>query len=373
MKFIYGLLALAASIVTANAQFCSIGLCLKEGDNCSPKNYNFTNNNVVDFNCEWGTFCPTSSQIFTPVCTKYSGPGETCGTPFTDCMSPYQCRTVNTLSTCAIGGYLGFGEDCNTDYQCGSGLYCVEGACSLKPNVICNYDGECPFGQWCNGTSLLNTPVQCQSVYASGSKCTRDGQCSYDNYCGYKDGDNNFMYCQPSFNKKLGDACSPHGSSFVDLESSYRYECSASLTCLGGTCQNPTMTVPTGDCMDAATQSCPSTYGSDCQCTSTSQIQTGKCTPTIVELNANCQTSVQSLVQCAIDHECPSIESITLGPDSCIMKHCKSELCESNCLQQPTDTCGDQPLYAVCNLPSSSSVVLPSFVLLIVAIIALLF
>ncbi|KAN0011772.1 hypothetical protein ACTFIU_007339 [Dictyostelium citrinum] len=365
MKFIYVLLAIAALIVASSAQFCNVGVCVKEGENY---------NSVVDITCEFGTFCPTSSVIFTPVCTKLSGPGETCNTPFTQCAEPYQCRQVNNMFTCAMPAYLGFGESCNSNYQCGAGLTCNNEICSLKPNVICSNDYQCPFGQFCNGTTLLNTPVQCRPLYASGDKCTRDSQCPYDNYCGLKQGDTSGdFFCQPSFNKVQGDVCSVHGAAFVELSSGFRYECAATLVCAGGTCQAPQNEIPTGDCMDA-TVNCPSTYGSSCECTSTSQVKTGKCSSSPFNLNSNCQTSVKNLVSCAIENECPSIEGISLGPDSCLMKHCKSELCDNNnCVALSSNSCGDQPVYPVCNAPSSSSVVLPSFVLLIVAIIALLF
>ncbi|KAM9960634.1 hypothetical protein ACTFIW_009780 [Dictyostelium discoideum] len=378
MKFIYGLLALAASIVATNAQYCTIGVCVKEGENCNINNYNFTDNSVVDITCEYGTFCPTSSVIFTPVCTKLSGLGETCGTPFTECAEPFSCRSVATskgnLQTCAMPGYLGFGESCNSDYQCGNGLTCNEEICSLKPHVICGNDGQCPFGQFCNATDSLNTPVQCRTLYATGQKCTRDGQCAYNNYCGAKQGDTSGdLFCQSNFNKVQGDACAVHGASaFVQLASGFRYECAASLTCQAGTCQSPQNSIPTGDCMDVA-NACPSAYYSTCQCTSTSQVKTGKCSASPFNLGSNCQTSAQNLASCAIEHECPSVESIELGPDSCLMKHCRSEICDNNNCVVQTNTCGDVPVYPVCNTPSSSSVVLPSFILLIVAIIALLF
>ncbi|KAN0043120.1 hypothetical protein ACTA71_010757 [Dictyostelium dimigraforme] len=382
MKFIYGLLALAASIVVSNAQSCEIGVCVKEGENCDINNYNYTNNAIVSINCEYGTFCPSSSTVFTPVCTKLSGLGEVCGNGFTQCGEPYTCRysgtdsAGNRMNTCAMPSYLGFGESCNADYQCGSGLSCNNEVCSLLPNVVCTNSGQCPFGQWCNGTTVHNTPVQCQPLLANGAECTDDDQCPYNTYCGTKVGDTSGKtFCQSSFNKNQGDSCASHGSRYVEPTSGLRYECSANLICASNnnTCQVPDIAVPAGDCMDASV-SCPYSFGSQCQCTSTSQIKTGSCTQLPLNLNSNCQTTVQNLVSCAIAHECPSIEYISLGPDSCIMKNCKSELCDNNgCVNQNVGACGNQPVYAVCSPPSSSSVVLPSFVLLIVAIIALLF
>lgn len=78
--------------------------------------------------------------------------------------------------------------DCTTDFECGEGSVCVEGACILGE---CNLDRRCPQGQSCNLVTYTcsgsDAPgcadhADCNGGYCIGGRCERV-QCLEDEHC----------------------------------------------------------------------------------------------------------------------------------------------------------------------------------------------
>ncbi len=86
--------------------------------------------------CTWvSATCPQAGSGTT------SGSGYTCSTN-TDCAAGCYCAN----GTCTEGGF------CAVDADCGSGYHCDTSRSSCEPTpptATCNYDKECPTGQYC--------------------------------------------------------------------------------------------------------------------------------------------------------------------------------------------------------------------------------
>eukprot|EP01133_Synstelium_polycarpum_P000433 gene433-515_t len=380
MKFI-AILFFAAVVLCATVNSsCNTGYkCIAEGESCEVMRSTHDDYNL--YRCEPGTWCPLGLFDGNPApnCTAYQSEGEYCDNDFFECHDGLSCYSNDGASSCQNLGYLFAGESCDAQIQCSDNLVCIEGKCSLEAGEACSSQSECPYGFYCNSDAEGFDYSICNATLPVGSNCTSKYNtaleevcelgtvCSLDN----KNAEDAMFTCVAIFSKKAGDSCSGDTSTGMDA-SIPKWDCNmaAGLYCENSICATPNYTPAASNCSDSA-NTCPAYQYQSCFCESMTS-PTGACKLT-VNLNAECQESIQDLTECAIDNEC-KFEGVDNNEsrESCLYRNCRSIMCNNKCVAEIArdESCSEAPLYPACR--SSSSFVKPSIAIaLVFALVAL--
>jgi hypothetical protein len=186
----------------------SVLVCANENENCLLNKTNYPY-------CTYPLFCDTSANY---TCQKKGGiPGQPC-TIDSDCDnidSSYNCNGSHCVQNV---GVFGINEPCTYNHECVTGLNCSSGFCALK-DLYCNYEGSCPYGQFCNRTGKVN---ECSNQSAVGEACrSGDGECRGLSTCINK-------YCTAPHSGAVGSNCSKVNNGEI--------VCGGCTACSGGKC-----------------------------------------------------------------------------------------------------------------------------------------
>eukprot|EP01132_Coremiostelium_polycephalum_P005759 gene5759-7167_t len=394
MKYFIAFVLLFAAIASANVEFVNINFCsylntcIKIGELCDITSPTNSTETLSNYACEYGSFCPTDTSNKQRVCTPYAQVGEYCGdNQYTKCFpGSLNCYhpAGKAPATCQVVNYLGVGESCETSLQCDTNLICDQGACAVDPDQVrkgCNIGArdQCPYGQVC--ATLDDDNNHCVAALTQGASCNTTAQCAYGYTCTYSSNtDTDFATtCQVVSSKNNGDRClasnniDGYASSVVSVLSP-DCDVGAGLLCSSTTSKCVTLeSIQTSSSTNCTSNPCNPQAAEVCVCNQNGDGRQGVC-KTQYSLNGSCKTFVQNVNQCAADNKC--VISSAVISESCLYKHCKKYLCESNpcsvnvygATQCNAGTSG------LCQDNSSSSFLAPSvFLAAVFAIIALLF
>eukprot|EP01133_Synstelium_polycarpum_P000431 gene431-513_t len=362
MRIISTLLLVALAITLISAE-CHSSKCIEIGESCAVTEDGYA------YVCEFGSFC-NLGMVDAPVCTKYVGEGGYCDGQMNQCFDDLQCVEQDGASSCQSLGYGIAGSSCNSALECsGNNMICQEGQCTLKNGATCNYDYECPFATYCNSTN------ECVPNLAIGANCTHvDGGansqvCATGLVCSPTTSALDAFTCVEVASKKENEPCiaSPDFNFNGHMP---HPDCSVTsgLLCIANVCTKPTFTPATTNCSSTIC----STDLEICACSAHGSAD-GICELS-TNLNAECQESIQDLIECAQDNECKDTNNSPSTRNSCLFEHCSSYMCNNKCSVKTTvmdkDSCSSHPLFTACR--SSSAFVKPSIAIaLVFALVAL--
>eukprot|EP01133_Synstelium_polycarpum_P012070 gene12070-14122_t len=283
-----------------------------------------------------------------PNCTAYGSVGDACNDmQELMCFGGLTCD--KTTSKCKALNYAVAGETCTTADDCALGadfkpiMECTNGVCTKIAVDNCLANSTCPFGQFC-GTA--GRDKACQPTIALGQPCQPEYSCATGTVCS-PDADGQGSTCIAPFTKTEGQKCSAptllYGDGMIPVSDC---KVSSGLTCIDGYCK----------LLDApSSANCSATAcGTDqsCVCESFTSA-TGVCRSSSV-YNQACQDSLQAIIACAIKNKCKDDLSLPMSasPGICLYTHCNEAMCSNKCIAntQVTDptTCPPFGPYGAC-------------------------
>ncbi|MBZ4417999.1 hypothetical protein [Myxococcus sp. RHSTA-1-4] len=226
--------------------------------------------------CEGGQVCGAEG---------FCGPCESSG----QCRLKEHCEVESRVCTLRDG----WGADCTASTDCALGMWCRQGLCRARPDVVLCPSGtraECPSGQRCNGVSLV---------------CEEDLGCAEDADCGAEERCNTGLHaCVPRCTEATASRVCASGERCADgrcVQCEADAECGPGLLCdAAGRC--------------AATPRCYSDR--DCAVPLLCHVPSGACLP--------------RPPPCTSDDGCAADQRCDVGTGTCVPRACQPDTLEPN-------------------------------------------
>eukprot|EP01133_Synstelium_polycarpum_P012068 gene12068-14120_t len=247
-------------------------------------------------------------NVTNPVCTAYQKAGQFCDQKTYRCPDTMQC-VYNTAGnkTCENVYYASAGEVCFLDRDCSQEnntipvMQCIKGVCVLKTGDVCSAIYGCGYGQYCKNPSTDD--AVCVPTVGLGAICNHTSilnqHCHTNLICSpAADGKSNT--CIEPFTKTVNQPCAGtallYGIANIPIT-----DCKVSdgLQCINSVCKKIT---PTPSSVNCTVSTCGSTVNELCVCDSFNS-GTGAC-QLALNLDQDCQDSLQDIIDCATEHKC---------------------------------------------------------------------
>ncbi|KYQ89832.1 putative transmembrane protein [Tieghemostelium lacteum] len=250
-------------------------------------------------------------------------------------------------SVCSLAYFAQLNEPCQKDTDCYQSLTtqkCLNYTCQLKDTERCQSDYDCELTQYCEGSMS-----KCIERLSIGTECNSSRQCYQNLVCSQGDSSSTNI-CSWPFLTSVGEMC-------TTSEVAYKIGCTLQDGLYCSRLDNRCRKVPT-DCSMCSVDgsSGPVCESGGCLCTGNRTDVSGVCNVPIIYTDPQCEASAKLLLECGNNNGCSLDDELAWNPNSCLMKNCKVNLCQTKqCTKTPSKKSDLQRLEQMCYTASTST------------------